>query len=118
MSATLLFDGDCGFCTSSVTWLRRVAPSPARVVPWQRADLPELDVTAEECADAVMWRSGDARLSGPDAFAAYLGTSTAVWRLVGRMLGMPPARWVSWPVYRWASRHRHQLPGGTPACKL
>ena len=118
MSGVFLYDGDCRFCTTSVDWLQRHAISPARVVPWQHADLAHLGLSAEECEEAVQWVDDGHRSAGPDAIAAYLQTSTQSWRTAGRVLTAPVSRQVAWPVYRWIARHRGLLPGGTPACEL
>jgi predicted DCC family thiol-disulfide oxidoreductase YuxK len=116
--ATLLFDGDCGFCTSSARWLERHAPSTAIVQPWQRADLARIDISEQACRDAVQWVDEDQRSSGPLAFADYLRTSTTGWRLIGRLVDSRVGHAVAWPVYRWVSRNRARLPGGAPECRL
>jgi predicted DCC family thiol-disulfide oxidoreductase YuxK len=115
---TLLYDGDCSFCTSSARWLERHAPSNAIVQPWQHADLERIGVSEQACRDAVQWVDENQRSSGPVAFADYALTSTAGWRAIGRVVGSRPGLLVGWPVYRWVSRHRDRLPGGTPACQL
>jgi predicted DCC family thiol-disulfide oxidoreductase YuxK len=116
--AVLLFDGDCAFCTSSARWLERRAISAARVLPWQRTDLAELDVTEAECEAAVQWVDGDHHSAGSDAIADYLTTSTWAWRRVGGVLRSAPVRPLAGLVYGWVARHRGRLPGGTPACAV
>lgn len=64
---TLVFDGDCGFCTSSARLLERIGPD-AEIVPWQRADLDRLGITAVRAMT----------LPGISPFAA------AAYRLVSR----------------------------------
>jgi predicted DCC family thiol-disulfide oxidoreductase YuxK len=119
MTPTLLYDGDCGFCTSTARWLARRVPTRAAVLPWQQADLVALGVTAEQAAGAVQWSAPGARpLAGPDAVAALLREANGGWRLAGRLLASRPVRPLARPVYRWIARHRHQMPGGTPACAL
>jgi predicted DCC family thiol-disulfide oxidoreductase YuxK len=113
---TLLFDGDCGFCTSSARWLERHAPSIAIVQPWQRADLDRIGVSEQACRDAVQWVDEDRRSSGPVAFADYARTSTAGWRAIGRLVGTPIGLRLAWPVYRWIARNRGRMPGGAPEC--
>jgi predicted DCC family thiol-disulfide oxidoreductase YuxK len=115
----LIFDGDCGFCSATARFIERRIPTPARVAPWQRLDLGPLGLTERECAEAVQWVGADGRRgSGPVAVGYLLGGSTWAWKPLGWLLLHPPVRWLAWPVYRWISRHRHQLPGGTPACAL
>lgn len=116
---TFLYDGDCGFCTTTARWLGRRVVGRVLVVPWQRADLAALGVTAEQAREAVQWSAaGSPVLAGPDAVAALLRYGRAGWPLVGRVLGARAVRPLAWPAYRWVARHRHRLPGGTPACAI
>jgi predicted DCC family thiol-disulfide oxidoreductase YuxK len=115
----LVFDGDCGFCSTSVRFIRRRIPTRADLVPWQRAPLATLGVTREQARDAVLWVGRDARVAaGPEAVAALLRDAGGAWSLLGRLLDVRPVRALAWPAYRWVSRNRHRLPGGTPACAL
>lgn len=50
----LLYDGDCGFCTSCAHFLERIGPD-ADIVPWQFADLGALGITEQQASDAVQW---------------------------------------------------------------
>jgi predicted DCC family thiol-disulfide oxidoreductase YuxK len=119
MAVTFVYDGDCGFCTSCARFARRRVPTPAAIEPWQLLDLAALGLTEAECEAAVQWAEpGRAPLAGPDAIAALLHTSHRRWRLVGRLLRLPPVRALAWPAYRWVARNRHRMPGGTPACAL
>ncbi|MGA9748696.1 MAG: DCC1-like thiol-disulfide oxidoreductase family protein [Nocardioides sp.] len=115
---TLVFDGDCAFCSTSARWLVRWAPTTASVVPWQRTDLAALGLTADQCTDAVQWVDGDRHASGAAAIAAHLRSSRVWWRIVGRALGSRAGLVVAEPAYRWVARNRYRLPGGTPACRL
>ncbi|MGH3386991.1 MAG: thiol-disulfide oxidoreductase DCC family protein [Nocardioidaceae bacterium] len=115
---TFVFDGDCAFCSSTARALQRWVGGPADVVAWQRADLAALGLTAAECEAAVQWVDDARRSAGALAFADYLRSAGRRWALLGRLLALPSVQVVARPVYAWISRHRHQLPGGTPACKL
>jgi predicted DCC family thiol-disulfide oxidoreductase YuxK len=122
MAPTFVYDGDCAFCTSCARFLERYAPSGARIVPWQFADLPALGLTREQCLEAVQWVAAGPEpgppLAGPDAIARLLRGSRVYWRVAGRLLDLRPVRAAAWPVYRWVSRNRHRLPGGTAACAV
>lgn len=119
MEPTFLYDGDCGFCSASARFITRRIPTPAAVVPWQWSDLTALGVTRRQCTEAVQWIGPDgAVLAGPAAIAALLRTSNPFWRWAGWLLALPAVTAFAWPVYRWISRHRHQLPGATAACAL
>jgi predicted DCC family thiol-disulfide oxidoreductase YuxK len=118
-SSVLVFDGDCGFCTASARFIERYVHPPARVVAWQRADLAEIGLTRAECVEAVQWVGADGRRgAGPVAVGYLLRAAPLGWKPLGWLLLLPPVRWLAWPVYRWIARHRHQLPGGSPACAL
>ncbi len=117
--ATFLYDGDCAFCTSCAQFIGRRIPTRAEVLPWQRADLGTLGVTAEEASDAVQWIGTDGAVhAGPDAIARLLRDSGTYWRPLGALLGARPVRALAWPAYRWVARHRELMPGGTAACAL
>jgi predicted DCC family thiol-disulfide oxidoreductase YuxK len=118
VAPTLVFDGDCRFCTSSARWLQRRLPDEVSVVPWQRADLEALGVTADEARAAVQWVGPAGRASGAAAVGRALEAAGGVWRPFGRLCRTPPTAWVAEVVYRVVARNRHRLPGGTPACRL
>lgn len=119
MTATFLYDGDCGFCTACARFAQRWVPTSATVVPWQFAELGTLGLTEAQVDAAVQWVDESAApLAGPDAIAALLRTSHRAWRAVGWLLQLRPVRVVAWPAYRWVARNRHRMPGGTAACAL
>jgi predicted DCC family thiol-disulfide oxidoreductase YuxK len=114
----LLYDGDCGFCTSSARVLERIGPD-AEIVAWQLTDLAELGITEEQAAAAVQWVGADGTVrSGHEAIAAALNSAGPIWRIIGRVLVLPGISWVAARVYRLVADNRYRLPGGTPACAL
>ena len=129
----VVFDGGCAFCTSSVDWFARTFPGGFDTVPYQRADLAALELTAEQCHARLQWVTdpdvlgvrGNHR-SGAQAVAAMLraggrargdvvGTAA---RLVGLLASHPPMSWGAAAVYAVVAANRTRLPGGTPACAL
>lgn len=119
MQPTFVYDGDCAFCTSCAQFIERRVPSPARVVPWQFADLAALGLTTAQAEAAVQWVGADGTVAaGPDAIAMLLRDAGRWWTLPGRALQLGPVRLAAWPAYRWIADHRHLMPGGTPACSL
>lgn len=120
----LVFDGDCGFCSSSARFLRRwvvrggstsVGPS---IEPWQQLNLAALGLTPEQCKAAVQWvGAGGQVASGHEAVAAVLRAGHPVWRPVGALLAAPGFSWLAARIYSWVADHRYSLPGGTPACR-
>lgn len=117
--AVFLYDGDCAFCTTCANFVERRIPTGASVRPWQFADLDPLGVTQAEAEAAVQWIAPDGSVAaGPVAIARLLVDAGSYWRPLGRLLDLPPVRWLAWPVYRLVARNRHRLPGGTAACSL
>jgi predicted DCC family thiol-disulfide oxidoreductase YuxK len=115
----LVFDGDCAFCTTSARFIERRIPASAEIVAWQFADLDALGTTAERAERELLWvdESG-AVVGGAAAVAALLIDAGGAWRLLGRLMRVPPVSWLAQAVYRLVAANRHRLPGGTPACAL
>ena len=112
----LVYDGDCGFCTTCARFLERIGPD-AEIVAWQLTDLAELGVTEEQAADAVQWVAVDGTVrSGHEAIAAVLGSAGRIWRIAGRLIVLPGVSWLAARAYRLTADNRYRLPGGTPAC--
>ncbi|MDT7570151.1 MAG: hypothetical protein QOE05_325 [Actinomycetota bacterium] len=117
--ATLVFDGDCGFCTRCVALVPGSARRTTTVVPYQRADLAALGLTAGECAEAVQWVGDDgSRAPGHAAIGRLLQSAGGIWRALGTALLVPPISWLAALVYRLVAANRMRLPGGTPACAI
>jgi predicted DCC family thiol-disulfide oxidoreductase YuxK len=119
----LVFDGDCGFCTSSVEWLKRWCRPAVRTVPWQHLDLAEHGLTQAQVTTAVQWLpSGDDAdapvRSGAAAVARVLLHSRWPWRPLGALMLVPPISWLAAAAYKVIAANRYRLPGGTPACAV
>ncbi len=116
----LLFDGDCGFCTSVARWARRRLPPSASVLPWQVVpDLSVFGLTGRQTARHAYWVDAEGRTHrGHLAVAETLRAMGPLWRAIGTAARIPPISWVAEVVYELVSRLRHHLPGGTPACRL
>ncbi|MFC4562592.1 thiol-disulfide oxidoreductase DCC family protein [Nocardiopsis mangrovi] len=113
----LVFDGDCAFCSSSVEFLQRhVAPGIA-TVPWQFSDLAPAERDRAQREVLLLHPDGRRVWGGVDAIAVLLLESPA-WAPAGWALRRAPGRAVGAAVYRWVARHRHRMPGGTPACRV
>jgi predicted DCC family thiol-disulfide oxidoreductase YuxK len=117
---TLIFDGDCSFCTSSARWIERRLPDGVEVVAWQFVDdLDALGLSLDEVNDKAWWITADGRRRGGHlAIAEALIAAGGFWKVLGRISLVPPIRWVSAAVYAVVSRYRHRMPGGTPACRV
>ena len=116
---TLLFDGDCAFCSSAVGVARRLLPASVTLAAWQFADLAALGVPAERAQQEVLWVDPDGAVSGgAAAVARLLRAASLPWSVLGVLMSLPPLRWVAPPAYRLIAANRHRLPGGTPACRV
>jgi predicted DCC family thiol-disulfide oxidoreductase YuxK len=114
----LLYDADCGFCTRAAGLARRL-PLQVEIAALQSVDLERLGVSPERALAEMPYVAADGSVSyGHEAVAAALGTGTLPFRTLGRLIVLPGIGRVSGLGYRWIARHRHQLPGGTPACAL
>jgi len=123
---TLIFDGDCGFCTTSANFAVARSKYPITAVPWQRANLSEFGLTSEMASSRVYVAvSGDGKPSdvsvfgGHEAFAKLFRIQpNMVAKFMGALMITPPISWIAAAGYVFVAKYRHKLPGGTPACKL
>jgi predicted DCC family thiol-disulfide oxidoreductase YuxK len=119
---TLVFDGDCGFCTTSANWIARHWPERDGPVatPWQRLPADVVTASTLTVADfqrAAWWIDGSRQEEGSRAVGRAFIAAGGAWALVGWALLVPPISWVAPLGYRLVARYRYRLPGGTPACK-
>jgi predicted DCC family thiol-disulfide oxidoreductase YuxK len=118
---TLVFDGDCGFCTASVHLLESWCRPDVQFVPWQMLDLAAHGLTEQQVSTAVQWlpTSSDAPIrSGAAAVARVLLRSRWPWRPIGALMLVPPVSWLAAGAYHVISANRYRLPGSTPACAV
>jgi predicted DCC family thiol-disulfide oxidoreductase YuxK len=127
----LVYDGECGFCSTSVRWLESRFPHTFSAVPYQRTDLDLLGLTEHECHERVQWVGDVAapvttRATGARAVGALLrrggseraGVAGAAWRVVGSLTTVRPTSWAAAGIYSLVASNRQRLPGGTPTCRL
>lgn len=118
---TLVFDGECGFCTASSGWIAGRRSGSGRAVPYQELDrtaLEGLGLSPSQVAGAAWWvDEGGTTWAGHQAIARSL-VAAGGWRgTVGRALLVPPLRWLGSAAYPLVARHRRRLPGSVPACR-
>lgn len=118
MGGTLVFDGNCGFCTRSRNLLIKLdRRHRMSTVPLQQPGVPErVGVSREELGKSVYWVADDGtRCSGAEAVNAAL--SAAVGSTIPlRVYRLPGVRRAQDAAYRWVAANRHRLPGTTPWC--
>jgi predicted DCC family thiol-disulfide oxidoreductase YuxK len=118
----LIYDGDCSFCSSSARWITARWHGPQQAIAWQHVSTERLEylgLTTEDVQRAVWWiDSGRGASRGAPAIARALRDAHGWPSLVGRILLVPPFRWLAAGAYPLIARWRHRLPGGTPACRM
>jgi predicted DCC family thiol-disulfide oxidoreductase YuxK len=115
----LVYDGECGFCTTSVAFTQRRIRPLCGVRPWRFADLDALETTRERAAYELLWISPRGTVHGrAQAVAKLLLSARGGWAVLGGMLRVPPIRWTAHAVYRLVANNRDRMPGGTPGCVL
>ncbi|MFI0240376.1 thiol-disulfide oxidoreductase DCC family protein [Streptomyces sp. NPDC016845] len=115
----LVFDGDCGFCTTSVKFAERWVRPRCEIVPWQFADLDALGTTQERAEYEALWVTPAGTVyGGSRAVAKALLSAGGAWPVLGALLTLPPVSWAAHGVYRLIAENRHRLPGGTAACAV
>lgn len=116
---TLVFDGECGFCTRSVTMLNRLdRHGRIRRLPLQSAQARRVTgLDQARLRESVRWVTPAGECwSGAHAVNAALAAAigTRLPLLVYRLPGM---RALQEAAYRWVSANRHRLPGTVPWCQ-
>jgi predicted DCC family thiol-disulfide oxidoreductase YuxK len=115
----LVFDGDCAFCSTWVERLRGALPRFPKTTPFQWADLDALGLSLDDVQHFAWYLTPTHHYGGHLAFSALLRSQPRVGlRFAGWLIATPPFSWVAALGYRFVSRYRHLLPGGTPACAL
>jgi predicted DCC family thiol-disulfide oxidoreductase YuxK len=121
MTATLIFDGDCGFCTTCAQWAERRFGHGEQARAWQLLGdgvLERFGLSEQDVRQAAWWVSGDGlRERGHRAVGRALVAGGGWRRAAGWLVLTPPVSWVAAGVYRLVVRWRYRLPGGTPACR-
>ena len=115
----LIFDGECGFCTTAVSRLEKLLPVFPPSTPWQWANLDALGLSADDVRLYAWLTTPGHQYGGHLAFSALLRLQpSAGWRFLGHLIATPPFSWAAAVGYHYVAKYRHKLPGGTPACQL
>jgi predicted DCC family thiol-disulfide oxidoreductase YuxK len=119
--SVLVFDGDCGFCTSAAVWASKQFRRGEIMVPWQRLSADELvalRLHPSDVANAAWWVDEQGARSRGSRAAGRALVAGGGWRwVVGWLFLLPPASWIAAVVFHLVVRWRYKLPGGTPACQ-
>lgn len=116
---TLVFDGDCGFCTTSAKWIEGRLNDGVRVEMWQALDLESLGLTVDDVTTAAYFVDPDGTLHrGHAGIGRSLEHMALPFRPAGWVMQRPPVSWIAAPVYRLVAKYRYRLPGATDACRI
>jgi predicted DCC family thiol-disulfide oxidoreductase YuxK len=122
VESVLIYDGDCGFCTTTARWAARKFGNGARAMPWQFLDdgfFQSHRLSHRDVQEAAWWVDSNGRRErGHRAVGRALQAGGGFRRVAGRLVLTWPTSWVAAGVYRLIVRWRYRLPGGTPACNV
>lgn len=116
--ATLIYDADCGFCTTSAMKLAEAGTFTPQA--WQFVDdLDALGLDYEKVSTAAHWVvDGRTVASGADAIAHALMSRGGAAKALGSIIVRTPVKYPARLAYGWIAKNRHRMPGGTAACKI
>lgn len=115
----LIFDGDCGFCTSAANFVERRSKTRIIARPWQTTELAPYKLTREQAQKQVWLVLDGKRYGGHECFCMLLRIQRKPWlTFIGWIFMTKPFGWLAALGYRLVARFRHRLPGGTPACQM
>ena len=114
----LIFDGDCGFCTTAARKFGDLAGGSAQVAPWQSLELGDYGLTEAEASSAAYWVQNGTAYRGADAAAQALQVCNPALAFLGKVIAAPPFIWAARAIYPVIARYRHRLPGATDACRI
>ena len=110
-SGTLIYDGDCGFCTATARWAERRLSDDYQVVPSQQTDLAAFGLTDEDVARSAWWIDPNGTRSDEHrCIANALRAMRAHWPALGRLLTLRPISPLAGWTYRLIAGNRYRLP--------
>jgi len=115
---TLIYDADCGFCTTSAS--RIASRHTFTMQAWQFTDdLAALGLDEQKVTEAAHWVvDGAVVASGSDAIGHALISRGGLAALAGHIVVSFPVKYPARLVYSWVAANRHRMPGGTAACRI
>lgn len=127
MSATVIYDADCGFCTRSKSVIEHLDFFRSmRWIPLQSAEAGAHGIPRSELERALYLIRGEHRWAGFRAFKRIFARLLPFWMLAAvvawitpwsalalLLLFSPLSNPVGNRVYDWIARNRYRLPGST-----
>lgn len=110
LSGTLIYDGDCGFCTATARWAERRLSDDYRVVPSQQTDLAAFGLTNEDATRSAWWIDPDGTRSDEHrCIAKALRAMRPPWPALGRLLTLGPISPLARGAYRLVANNRYRI---------
>ncbi len=114
----LIYDADCGFCTSTARWIEQRSQGRIRIQAWQSTDIEAYGLSVDDVTTAAYWIEPTSQPQrGHLAVGHCLSAVGGIYRPIGRLIAIPALSWLMAPGYRLVARNRHRLPGSTEACR-
>jgi predicted DCC family thiol-disulfide oxidoreductase YuxK len=114
---TLIYDGDCAFCTLWVGRLQSWLPAFPQTLTSQSIALDDYALTDTDVERYAWYITPTHQYAGHLAFSALLRAQPKLmYRILGVLVATPPVSWIAGLTYSFVARNRHALPGGTAAC--
>lgn len=116
----IIYDGDCGFCTTSVRKLRgmlgKKAPSAAT---FQSLQLDLFGLSIAEVQIELKYVDTNGQIwGGASAFRRVFYDAKGIWRLISTFMSLPLVKQSSVVIYRKIAKNRAKMPGATATCAL
>ncbi|MBK9740333.1 MAG: DUF393 domain-containing protein [Actinobacteria bacterium] len=113
---TLVFDGDCGFCSWSAGKVAGWSSGRVSTLTSRGNDLAALQLSLEQCDAAVQYVDLVGTYSGGAAVARALKQCRQPLKATGYLLANPLLSPVTERLYAVVAANRHRLPGSTASC--
>ncbi len=118
-NATLLFDGDCGFCQTNVRRIDKLLNSDTTVLPYQKFDFSQTKVTRKDAESALVFIATDSEYYiGAAALSKWLMTGNTLYKVFGSIIAIPGFSQSAQILYKFIAKHKSLLsrsPHCTPA---
>ena len=119
MKPTVIYDGDCGFCSWSVRFARTKVAPDLTYLPSQTAQLVDYGLTKEDCLKALQFVSSDTKVYSADrAVSQILRNGSFLYRLIGYLMVLPGVNLIARYGYRFIAKNRSRLLGPHNSCAV
>ena len=109
----IIYDGDCPVCLSLKQFAEsKNSPEFLQFIPYQAESFSEnaAGLTQQQASQALFAISEDGfHTRGARAVFEVMQSLPGFWRVVGKILSIPPLAWLAEPAYRLFARHRHKI---------